>query len=156
KLIAEVNKLSDKGRKSDKSEAIKYLAEFAAKRGLQIRGTQKPVTEWELEGDPNVAPLVAAFRDSLRDPRNPHLEDYFPFAQFFFWRPGERGGRNPAIGTFAPEFFPPARAANPFEMEKHPQFVVWRKEEKPSESIPFDLNNPPEVVKAAWKRLKAR
>src|SRR5262249_40511578 len=139
--------------KADKTEAIKHLAEFAGKRGLQIHTSKEMRTEWDLENDPALAPLVAAFREMMHDPRNPYPDDYSPFATDFFWQLTQRG-RTPATGTFALDFYPPGRFPNPFEMEKQPQFVVWRKAEEPARPVNFDVAA--DAVKAAWKRGKAR
>ncbi len=64
KFVTEVNKLSDNGKKQDKSAAQKFILEWIAKRGLAIRGNKTAMNEWTLEEDPDLAPLVTAQREA--------------------------------------------------------------------------------------------
>jgi hypothetical protein len=151
-FIEEVNKLSEKGTARDKAPVQKYIDEFLAKRGLAKRGNKTPLSEWDLERDPELAPLVAAQKESLRDPDNPHQNSYMPFGRDFFWEP--TAGRRPAIGTFKAEEYPPRMSR--FDSPDRTKYVVWRSEEVGATSVTFITAKGLGSVQTAWKRNKAR
>jgi hypothetical protein len=159
-FIDEVNKLSDNGkvRPSDKEKFAalqKYITEFAVKRGIPISGNRTPLSEWQLEGDPGLAPLLTAQKESLK--RSPHQQqaDYVPFANRFFWEEGDR--RKPVSGVYRADFYPEQRPQfrDPTREETKPQYVIWRTEEVPAK-VPPSFSDALPAVKAVWKHLKAR
>ena len=159
-FIDEVNKLSENGkvRPSDKDKFAalqKYITEFAVKRGIPISGNRAPLSEWQLEGDPGLAALVTAQKESLK--RSPHQQqaDYVPFANRFFWEEGDR--RKPVSGVYKADFYPEQRPQfrDPTREETKPQYVIWRTEEVPAK-VPASFNDALPAVKAVWKHQKAR
>jgi hypothetical protein len=163
-FIEEVSKLSDKGKAKDTAAAQKFVAEFAARRGLKVTESQTPRSEWNLEEEPALAPLLAAQRESLRQASGAHAAQqqspYVPFGERFFWTTdfnpltGARS-RNPATGRYVPMVYPTEQPVSQRELsEKKPEYVVWRTEEKQaatrSETAAWD------DVKKAWKWQQAR
>jgi hypothetical protein len=159
-FIDEVNKLTENGKARDKAPAQKFIAEFVAKRGLTIQGSKTPQSEWTLADDPELAPLVAAHRESVLAAQRDSLRageiqqgDYVPFATHFFWKNQAR--QSAITGTYSPEQYPERR--NMFsapEAEDKPTFLVWRAEEVAA--APVNFITAKDSVKAAWKRNKAR
>ena len=143
----EVAKLSEQGRARDLGPAQKYIAEFVAKRGLKLEGNKTPRTEFDLEDDPELAPLVAAQKASLTDRNSPHRSDYTPFGRSFFWRPGTQ---TPISGRYVPQQYPPSARGE----SDAAKFVVWRNEE--IAPTPVNYIAAKDAVKDAWKRAKAR
>jgi hypothetical protein len=138
------------GAAKDKGPVQKYIAEFAAARGWQHGVSEKLRSEWTLEDDPGVAPLRAVLTKS------PHGNQPIQFGKKFFWTEEMRGPRAPVSGTYKPEYYPnaPSSFESP-EAKTEPKFLVWRTEEtraKPPESFLAAK----ELVRAAWKRIKAR
>jgi hypothetical protein len=93
-----------------------------------------------------------------KDGNNPHggLSAPVQFGKRFFWEENPRtGARQPTRDTYKPEFYPkaPREDLSPFA-KPEPTFLVWRTEDKPAESKPFQVAKP--KVLAAWKRIKAR
>jgi len=164
KFITEVNKLSENGKAKDKAAAQKYIDEFVARRGLKIQGNEVLRSEWKLEEDPTLAPLVAAQREMLRAAASPHAQQqqrgYVPFGERFFWvnNPMTRT-RSPATGTLAPMFYPNERALFEDDLKTKSQFVVWRKAEENAKPRLWSDDPNSEIYKdvvAAWKLKKAR
>lgn len=158
KFLTEVNKLSENGKAKDKAAAQKFIDEFVARRGLKVAGNETPRSEWNLEEDPALAPLVTAQREMLQVASSAHgfqqQRAYVPFGEKFFWTSSFQTGRNPATGTLAPIVYPNDRAASEFEIKEKPQYVVWRKfEEQPKPRL-FEAAKAD--VKLAYKRIKAR
>ncbi len=159
-FIDEVNKLSDNGKTKDKEKLAavqKYISEFAAKRGLTLGKSTDLRTEWTLEEDPALAPLVTVQKDSLKSAGGFHDNQYIPFAQRFFWTT-EMNRRSPTSGNYAPEYYPeqkPNTHESLFSQEPKPQYVVWRTEEVPAQA-PKSYPAVKDAVKVAWKRAKAR
>jgi hypothetical protein len=153
-FVEEVNKLSENGKALKTAPAQKYIDEFLAKRGLTRRGNKTPLSEWDLERDPDLAPLVAAQKESLRDPDNPHSNsgNYIPFGRGFYLESDQMTGTvGPASGTYkAKEYLRGSR----FDEPGRSRFVVWRTEEVSATPVNFIAAK--ESVKAAWKRNKAR
>jgi hypothetical protein len=154
-FIDEVNKLSDNGkvRPADKEKMAKlreYITKFAADRGLTVRGNKTPLTEFVLEEDPDLAPLVAAQKKSLEEATGFHGgRNYIPFASSFFWVGQDR--RSSVNTLYAAEPYPPAQRGAGDE----PRYVVWRSEEIPAKAA-ASYPAVKDAVKAAWKRIKAR
>jgi hypothetical protein len=163
-FLTEVNKLSDNGRAKDKAAAQKYIDEFVARRGLKVQGNTVPRSEWNIDEDAALAPLLAAQRETLRAAANPHArvqQGYVPFGDRFFWQtnPATRT-RTPANGTLAPMTYPTERAYFEDDLKTKPQFVVWRKTEDPARprlwaGTPDGSEVFKDVVRA-WKLKKAR
>jgi hypothetical protein len=161
KFIDEVRKLSNDGRlrpsQKDKiAEVEKYIQEFASTRGLIVRSNREPRHEWNLEDDPELAPLVLAQRDSVRQAARSHGgTTYIPFGRSFFWRDPAR--REPLNTLYLPTYYPEERL-DPFRRqtspEASPQWVVWRVEEWPSRTLTYSEARP--LVIAEWKRQQAR
>lgn len=159
KLKEEVDKLTDNGRAKDKSAAKAYIAEFIKTRGLKTGASTDFHSEWTIGDDPGLAPLKAVLDKAGTDP-HAALRDRGPvqFGQSFFYTtaPNMRD-RVPATGTFRPEFYPEKAAENatgPFATKTEPVFLVWRTDERPAQSVPFNVAKP--RVVEAWKRMKAR
>jgi hypothetical protein len=148
-FIRELAKLSEEGRARDMTAAQKYVAEFIAKRGLTIQSNQEPRTEWDLEEDTGLAPLVAAQKEALADVGSPHRSNYTPFGRSFFWD-DMRGGQAES-GRYLPREYPPSMR---FDTTKA-RFVVWRIKEIAATPMAWDDTTRAEVRKT-WKRLKAR
>ncbi|MCE9566119.1 MAG: hypothetical protein K8U57_29205 [Planctomycetes bacterium] len=165
KFIKDVNKLSEDGKAKDKTAAQKFIDEFVTRRGIKIQGNEIPRTEWNLEEDAALAPLLAAQRESLRAAASAHgmqqQRGYVPFGEKFFWtnNPMTRS-RTPATGTLAPMPYPNERMAFDVDPKPKPQFVVWRKAEEPAKprlwaGTPDSSEVYKDIVRA-WKRNKAR
>lgn len=164
KFIVEVNKLSENGKAKDKAAAQKFIDEFIARRGLKVQGNEITRTEWNLEEDAALAPLLAAQRESLRAAASPHAAQqqrgYVPFGERFFWtsNPMTRT-RGPATGTLAPMYYPNERPLFEDDMKTKPQFVVWRKTEDNAKPRLWSDDPNSEIHKdvvRAWKLKKAR
>jgi hypothetical protein len=176
KFIEEVEKLSEKGRARDMTAARKYIEEFLAKRalphseafaaaigqagvsqyvatrGLPRGGNTTPRTEYDLEEDPGLAPLIVAQKDALVRPFSSQASDYTPFGRSFFWDDEmfTRTSRS-VSGVYMPKQYPPDVEFGPNKS----RFVVWRTEEV--SATPRDWDDATKVVvKGAWKRMKAR
>jgi hypothetical protein len=162
KFIAEVNKLSDNGKAKDKTAAQEFINEFMARRGLKVQGNEVPQSEWTLEDDPALAPLLAAQRQSLRSAAPFHgmqQRTYVPFGEKFFWNSNPMGARTPASGTHQPMLYPTEVALREDELKTRPQFVFWRKAEEQSKPRLWSDDPSSEIHKdvvRAWKRIKAR
>jgi hypothetical protein len=146
-FVEEVNKLSDNGKAKDKGAAAqKYIAEFAAKRGLAISENKTLRSEWDLEDDPELAPLVAAQKESLLG-TDAHQNAYIPFARHFFTSANPMtGAPTPVTGTFVAQRYP--------EVGEKAKFLVWRVEETPA--TPVNYIAAKASVLTEWKRIKAR
>jgi len=164
KFITEVNKLSENGKAKDKAAAQKFIDEFVARRGIKIQGNEVPRTEWNLEQDAALAPLLAAQRESLRSAASAHgaqqQRGYVPFGEKFFWTSNPRtGARSPSTGTLAPIPYPNERMAFEADSKAKPQYVVWRKAEDTAKPRLWTEDPNAEIYKdvvRAWKRNKAR
>lgn len=139
------------GAAKDKGPVQKYIAEFAAARGWQRGASEKLQSEWTLEDDPGLAPLRAVLTKS------PHANRLIQFGKRFFWSDDSMNGpKNPVYGIYKPEYYP--SAPGNFESPKdkpEPKFVVWRTEETRPQA-PAGFLAAKEMVRAAWKRNKAR
>ncbi|MBN9118375.1 MAG: hypothetical protein J0I06_04300 [Planctomycetes bacterium] len=160
RFVEELKKMSENDRPKDKAAVEKYINEFLAARGVTARGASTaPHSEWTIEDDPGLAPLVAAQKESLRMARGAHggAEPFVPFGQSFFWttkfdmNTGPR--RVPTAGTFLAEPFPPRdRSAGSEDGRVH--YVYWRTEDVAAQKVNMITARP--AVVAAWKRMKAR
>ncbi|MDW8243842.1 MAG: hypothetical protein RMJ88_11575 [Thermogemmata sp.] len=161
KFIDEVRKLSNEGRlrpsQKDKiAEVEKYIQEFTSSRGLLVRTNREPRHEWNLEEDPELAPLVVAQRESVRQAARSHGgTTYIPFGRSFFWRDPAR--REPLNTLYLPIYYPEERL-DPFRRQTSPetstQWIVWRVEEWPARTLTYSEARP--MVLAEWKRQQAR
>lgn len=154
KFADELEKMSDKGKPKDPAAVQKYIAEFAAARGLTVTKSVEARDEWTLEDDPNLAPLVGAHQRSLRAAGRDD-GPYSPFGRAFFWADridmATRGMRREATAdTYIAFKFPPQDSADPFGT----RYMVWRTEDvAPIKRNVIAARN--DVI-AAWKRVKAR
>lgn len=159
KLKEEVDKLTDNGRAKDKSSAKAYIAEFVEARGIKTGASTDFHSEWTIGDDPGLAPLKAVLDKSGTDP-HAALRERGPvqFGQSFFYTTNPRTqAKEPTTGTYKPEFYPERaaeNALNPFAPKAEPVFLAWRTEERPAQSVPYNVAKP--RVVEAWKRLKAR
>jgi hypothetical protein len=161
KFVDEVRKLSNDGRlrpsQKDKiAEVEKYIQEFVTRRGLTLRGNREPRHEWNLEDDPELAPLVVAQREAVRQAARSHGgTTYIPFGRSFFWRDTAR--REALTTLYLPTYYPEERL-DPFRRQTSPegtvQWIVWRVEEWPSRTLTYTEARP--MVVAEWKRQQAR
>ncbi|MFO0826476.1 MAG: hypothetical protein U0792_25715 [Gemmataceae bacterium] len=163
KFIEEVSKLSDNGKAKDKAAAQKFIDEFVARRGLKVEGNQLPRSEWNIEEDPALLPLLLAQRESLRAAAGPHSRfnrGYVPFGERFFWSTNPfSGGRSPSLGTLAPMPYPNERPFPEEELKTKPQYVVWRKTEDAAKPRLWSDDPNSDILKdvvRAWKWKKAR
>lgn len=162
-FIAKLEEMSDKDKTKgrmfaggvvkpkDKAAVEKYIAEFAAARGLTVGKSTEPRDEWALETDPALAPLVAA-HDKERG------LTYKPFGREFFvtitgfdqntFRPTY----GPTSDTFIASRFATATGRDPFGPTTH--YVTWRTEDVAPAKRGYGEAKP-DVI-AAWKHMKAR
>lgn len=165
KFLTEVNKLSENGKARDKAPAQKFIDEWVARRGVKVQGSTAPRSEWNIEEDPALAPLLAAQRETLKAAANPHArvqqQGYVPFGERFFWQsnPATRT-RAPSTGTLAPVTYPTERAYFEDDLKTKPQFVVWRKTDDAARPRLWagsaDGSEVFKDVVRAWKLKKAR
>ncbi len=158
-FIAELGKMASD--KKDKAAIEKYVQEFVITRGIQQHGkSAAPRSEWELEEDPGLQPLVQAQKESLKQAGAFHSQEYIPFGQSFFWTsqrdprnpfaPPRRGG--PTTGNFQATMYPPSALGG--REEGKTQFVVWRTEDIPPKKQ--NLVAARGAVIEAWRHMKAR
>jgi hypothetical protein len=154
KLKAEVDKLTENGKKRDKSEARAYVADFIKARGIKAGGTAELQSEWTIADDPGMAPLKAVL-DKIG--AGAHGNMPVPFGSRFFHTTNPRtGAKEPATGTYQPEFYPERAAemsAGVFG-KPDPVFLAWRTDEQPARGVSFSTARP--RVVEAWKRIRAR
>ncbi|MBA4191685.1 MAG: hypothetical protein C0467_27210 [Planctomycetaceae bacterium] len=164
KFITEVNKLSENGKAKDKAAAQKFIDEFVARRGLKVEGNTVLRSEWTLEEDAALTPLLFAQREMLRAAASPHAQQqqrgYVPFGEKFFWvnNPMTRT-RSPATGTLAPMYYPNERPLMDDDLKTKAQYVVWRKTEENAKPRLWSDDPNSEIYKdvvRAWKHKKAR
>jgi hypothetical protein len=105
-----------------------------------------------MEEDPGLAPLRATLDKSG------HGDRPVQFGKKFFWVEQQARGmpKTPVSGLFKPEYYPnaPSNFESP-EAKPEPKFLVWRTEEVRAQPAK-DFQAAKELVRAAWKRMKAR
>lgn len=163
KFVEETAKLSEQGKAKDKAAVQKFIDEFVAARGLKVTASDAMRTEWTIEEDPALAPLVTAQKESLKSAAGFHgPRQYIPFGERFFWTtppanpfaPTPQRTRSALTGTHAAMYYPIERPADEAELKEKSQFVVWRKAEEAAKPLVEQAAWP--AVKQAWKRMKAR
>lgn len=158
RLHADLNK-PDMVKNREKGDAKKMIADFLAKRGLpsgkSADGEAGWRDEWTIGEEAGLAPVKEALDKS---DSNPHGGVSMPvaFGKRFFWEENPRtGARQATRDTYKPEFYPNApRDTDSAFAKPDTKFLVWRTEDKPAESKPFQVAKP--KVIAAWTRIKAR
>jgi hypothetical protein len=149
------------GLVKDKGPLLQYIKDFAAKRGWKEGASQRLDSEWNMDEDPGLAPMLAAY-DKWRSTAAASAHGMLPaqFGKKFFWnedprRPGEQ--RTPATGLYAPVDFPEAPSSFESPAAKpEPRFLAWRTEDVPPKVQEFSNPAVKNQVLLAWKRTQAR
>ena len=162
-FIAKLEEMSDKDKEKgrmfaagvvkpkDKAAVEKYIAEFAAARGLTVGKSVEARDEWALETDPGLAPLVAAHNKERGATYKPFGREFFVtisgFDQNTF-----RPTYGPTTDTFIASRFTTATGRDPFGPTTN--YVTWRTEDVAPAKRGYGEAKP-DVI-AAWKHLTAR
>lgn len=160
KLKESIDALKETGKSRD-SAAKDLVAEFLKTRGVKTGSTTEFQGEFAIGDDAGLAPLKA-IKDKGVDGMDPHSgmrgsTGNVQFGQKFFWNTNPFSqAKEPASGTYKPEFYPERAAETaitPFS-KPEPVFLAWRTAEQQAKGLSF-TEAKPRVIEA-WKRIKAR
>lgn len=157
-LKESIDKLTETG-KAREAAAKALVDNFVKTRGVKTGASADFHGEYTIGDDPGLAPLKTVLDKQDKDPHAMlgGITGPVQFGKAFFWK-SDRFSRSkePATGTYLPEFYPERAAENatlPFA-KPEPVFLAWRTADQAARGSSF-TEAKPRVIEA-WKRIKAR